>query len=453
VARCRVTRPRLLLGVQIATVVAILACVVALAALHPRRLDLTPERRFTLSAHTREVLAHLHDDVRITAFYSSQEGVIRREMADLLALYREAQPRIAVRLLDLDRSPGLSQRLGVSSYNTAVLEAGDRRERLQLVNEETLTATLLDVAGTPPVLTYFVVGHGERDPRDDDERRGASEAARALAAEGFRVRALEGAAKIPDDAGLVIVAGPSRDLPAAETDALDAYVRAGGRALVLCDPGTPVSVARLVARFGIELAGDVVVDEQARLFGTDGLSARIAYLNQALIPTASDVQAMLPVTQTVRVVDPPPAGVRTDYLAMTGETAWADVDRRALHAGNAAFRADRDRRGPLPVAALARVGAPGGGEGRLVALGDSDFVTNLHVNVLGNRDLLLTVGELVARGEALTGARPAARPGGTFSPLTLTAREARGILWGGVVAPSALLAAVALWMTRRTRLA
>src|SRR5439155_1071894 len=158
---------------------AILACVVTLAALHPRRLDLTPERRFTLSAHTREVPASLNDDVRITAFYSSQEGVIRREMADLLALYREAQPRIAVRLLDLDRSPGLSQRLGVSSYNTAVVEAGDRRERLELVNEETLTATLLEVAGTPPVATYFVVGHGEHDPRDRDEPRGPSEAARA----------------------------------------------------------------------------------------------------------------------------------------------------------------------------------------------------------------------------------------------------------------------------------
>ena len=446
-------RPYLLLAVQVATVVAILACVVTLAALHPRRLDLTPERRFTLSAHTREVLARLHDDVRITAFYSSQEGVIRREMADLLALYREAQPRIAVRLLDLDRSPGLSQRLGVSSYNTAVVEAGDRRERLELVNEETLTATLLEVAGTPPVATYFLVGHGEHDPRDGDERRGASEAARALAAEGFRVRALEGAAEIPGDAGLVIIAGPTRDLPRAETDTLDRYVRGGGRALVLCDPGTPASVARLVGSFGIELAADVVVDEQARLFGTDGLSARVAYLNQTLIPAPVDVQAMLPVAQTVRLVDPAPAGVRTDYLAMTGETAWADVDRRTLHAANAGFRADRDRRGPLPVAALARIAAPDGREGRLAALGDADFVTNLHVNVLGNRDLLLTVGELVARGEPLTGARPAAPPGGTFSPLTLTAREARGILWGGVVAPSTILAAVALWLTRRRRFA
>jgi len=448
-----VSRPRLLLGVQIATVVAILACVVALAALHPHRLDLTPERRFTLSAHTREVLARLHDDVRITAFYSSQEGVIRREMADLLALYQEAQPRITVRLLDLDRSPGLSQRLGVSSYNTAVVEAGERRDRINLVNEETLTATLLDVAGTPPVVTYFLVGHGERDPRDGDERRGASEAARALAAEGFQARALEGAAEIPADAGLVVVAGPTRELPRAETDTLAAYLGRGGRALVLCDPGTPASVVGLLERFGIELASDVVVDEQARLFGTDGLSARVAYLNQALIPTPVDAQALLPVAQTLRLADPGPAGVRTDYLAMTGETAWADVDRRAPHDGRAVFRPDHDRRGPLPVAALARVGAPDDREGRLAVLGDADFVTNLHVNVLGNRDLLLAVAGLVARGDPLTGARPPAPPGGTFSPLTLTAREARAILWGGVVAPSALLAAAALWMARRRRLA
>ena len=77
-------RPALLLGVQVAAVVAILGCLVALAALHPLRLDLTPERRFTLSPWTREVAGRLAGDVRITLFYSSQAGALRREMADLL---------------------------------------------------------------------------------------------------------------------------------------------------------------------------------------------------------------------------------------------------------------------------------------------------------------------------------------------------------------------------------
>src|SRR6185295_7615925 len=184
-------------------------------------------------------------------FYSSQAGALRREMADLLDLYTEAQPRVSVRYLDLDRSPGAAKRLGADAYNTAVLETGERRELVALVNEENVTAALLAIAGTPPVVTYFVVGHGEHDPRDDDERRGASEAARALVAEGFDVRVMAGAASIPPDAGLVVLAGPTRELTDAEADALDAYVRGGGDALVLADPGTPRSVAGLLKRFGI----------------------------------------------------------------------------------------------------------------------------------------------------------------------------------------------------------
>jgi hypothetical protein len=443
------TRPRLLLAVQIAAVTAILGCLVALATLHPWRLDLTPGRRFTLSAHTRETLGRLAADVRITAFYSSQGGAIRREMTDLLALYARAEPRIAVRLLDLDRNPTLAKRLGVNAYNTAVVESGERREHVPIVSEETLTAALLAVAGTPPIVTYFVVGHGEHDPRDVDERAGASDAARALAVEGFRVRVLEGAAAVPEDAGLVVLAGPRRDLRPAEVEALAAWVTAGGRLLVLSDPGAPPSVARLLARFGVELADDLVVDEQARLFGTDGLWARVAYLNETLVRDALEVQALLPEAQSVRLVDAP--GVRSDYLAMTSETTWADVDRRALDAAGASFRPGRDRRGPLPVAALARTAGRDGREGRLGVVGDADFVTNLYGGVLGNRDLLLATAGLVARADTLAAARPPPPPGGVFSPLTLTAREARLVFWGAVVAPSALLAGVALAMARRRR--
>jgi ABC-type uncharacterized transport system involved in gliding motility auxiliary subunit len=444
-------RDALLFGVQVTAMAAILGSLLALATLHPWRLDLTPERRFTLSPYTREVLGRVTGEVRITVFYSSQSPALRRDMTELLRRYEEAQPRLTVRFFDLDRSPGVAKRFAVSTYNTAVIEAGERREHLDLVTEEGVTAALLEVAGTPPIATYFVVGHGEHDPRDGDERTGASEAARALGTEGFRVAVVEGAAAMPADAGLVVIAGATHDLAPAEVDALAAWVGAGGRLVVLADPGAPASVQRLLGRFGVELGGDIVVDEQGRLFGTDGLSARVAYLNQGLVPDAPAVQALLPEAQSVRLVDAP--GVRADYLAMTAETTWADVDRRSLGGRPVAFVSGRDRRGPLPVAALARTTGSAGHEGVVVAIGDADFVTNLHVNVLGNRDLLLATAELVARADPLVAARPPAPPGGTFSPLTLTAREARLVFWGTVVAPSALLGLVALLAARRRRLA
>src|SRR5437867_1157460 len=106
-----IRRPALLVALQAVLVIGILACVVALAALHPRRLDLTPEHRFTLSPYTRAILGRLTDDVRVSLFFSSQTGAARRETTDLLALYRDAQPRIDLRQYDLDRSPGIAKRL------------------------------------------------------------------------------------------------------------------------------------------------------------------------------------------------------------------------------------------------------------------------------------------------------------------------------------------------------
>ena len=442
-------REPLLLTVQTILVTGILACVVLIAHRHAGRIDLTPEKRFTLSPHTRDVLSRLQSDVTITAFYSSQDTAMQQDLGDLLSLYSNASSRVRTRLLDLDRSPGAAEQLGVRTYNTAAVVAGERRERVDLVIEELLTSAILRTAGMPPVPTWMVTGHGECNPQDDEGRGGFGLAAQALAADGFDVRIAGGAARTDFGEGLVVLAGPTRDLTAAEAGALEAFARAGGSLLVLVDPPTPRSVAALLARFGVELGNDVVVDEQGRLLGTDGLAARIAYMNQQLVPQAPEATAILPVAQSLRLVDAD--GAQADYLAVTADATWADVDRRALEGNAIQFRPDRDRHGPLPVAALVRLKARGAREGRVVVVGDTDFATNLHVGVLGNRDLLLVAAELAVRPDAYTASRPRPASVSTFSTVALTAREASLVLWVGAIAPGLACASAALLMIRRRR--
>lgn len=442
-------REPVLLAVQIALVTGILACVVLIAHRHPWRLDLTPNKRFTLSPHTKQVLDRLDADVGITAFYSSQDTGMREDLAELLSLYADASPRVATRLVDLDRNPGVAQQLGVRTYNTAVVTAGGRRERVDLVVEELLTSAILRTAGTPSVAAYVLTGHGECNPGDDEARGGFGMAVHALEADGFDVHAVSGAAEPPPPDALVVLAGPTRDLAPAEVDALERFVRTGGSLLLLIDPPTPRSIVRLLARVGVEPGDDVVVDEQGRLLGTDGLAARVAYLNQQLVPQPPDANAILPIAQSLRLVDAP--GVQADYLGVTAETTWADVDRRALSGGAVEFRPDRDRHGPLPIAALVRISAGDDREGRLVVVGDADFATNLHLGVLGNRDLLLVVAELAARPNAYTASRPPSVSLSTFSTLALTAREASLVLWSAAFVPAMLAAVAALAMARRRR--
>jgi ABC-type uncharacterized transport system involved in gliding motility auxiliary subunit len=446
-----VRREPVLLAIQTALVIGILACVVLVAHRHPWRLDLTPEKRFTLSPHTKDVLGRLAIDVGITAFYSSQDTGMHQDLADLLALYADASPRVTTRLLDLDRSPGVAEQLGVTTYNTAVVTTGERRERVDLVVEELLTSAILRTAGTPPVRTFVVTGHGECNPGDDEARSGMGQAARALGADGFDLEVVQGAATLPARDGLVVLAGPTRELADAEVQTIGDFVRGGGSLLLFVDPPTPRSITKLLAGFGVEPGNDIVVDEQGRLLGTDGLAARVAFLNQALVPHAPEVGAILPIAQSLRLIDTP--GVQADYLGVTSDTTWADVDRRPLSGGKAEFREARDRRGPLPIATLSRVSAGDEREGRVVVVGDTDFVTNLHLGVLGNRDLLLAVAELAVRSDAYTASRPPSASPSTFSPLALTAREARLVLWSAAVVPGLLAAAIALATLRRRRAA
>jgi len=439
-------RPGLLLGLQVVAVAGILACLVALVARHPWRLDLTPDRRFTLTAHTRTVLAALPFPVTLTYFYAADDQVTRRETEALLRLYADASPRLQVHSRDLDRSPGEARRLGVSSYNVVAIEGDARGARVEVPNEEFITAALVRLIGSTPVVAYIVQGHGERGSGDAGGRQGLAAATRALEADGFTTRPLFGAAEIPADAGLVLVAAPSRELHAREVEALDAYVRRGGALLLLVEAPTSESMRHLLAGFGIEPGDDVVVDDQSRLLGADGLTARVAYLNEALVPGGLEVNALLPLAQTLRLVDRP--DVESDYLAVTDESAWADVDRRALSGGPQAFRAGRDRAGPLPVAVFARVGTAGG---RVVVIGDADFATNLQLDLLGNRELLAAAASLAARGTAQAERRPERAGDTTFSPLVLSTREMRLILCGAVVFPVLLFAAGGLLAWRRGR--
>src|SRR5262249_59297739 len=76
------------------------------------RLDLTPERRYTLSAHAESVLHTLTSDVRILAFLRSQDPrnpLIR----DLLHQLELRSPHIRVETLDVNRSPSLAREYAV----------------------------------------------------------------------------------------------------------------------------------------------------------------------------------------------------------------------------------------------------------------------------------------------------------------------------------------------------
>ena len=113
------------LALQVALAATLCGMVIVWAERHNRRFDLTPTQSYVLSDAATAVARGLKDPVRIIAFYNSQEPGQRRQMLDVLRLFAAASPQLTYQLVDLDRSPALAKRYGVSNFNSGAAERGE----------------------------------------------------------------------------------------------------------------------------------------------------------------------------------------------------------------------------------------------------------------------------------------------------------------------------------------
>ncbi len=457
---------------QVAALVAelLLAAVVAglllaLAWAHNVTFDLTPTKEHTLSDAAVRAAARLDRDVDVTVFFNGQDQGKIRTMRELLRRFGEQSSHLRFKMVDLDRSPLLADSMGVVNYDTAVVDGYGRRARGVKVTEEDLTTELIRLVEGRERVAVFAVGHGEHDPGDTDPRAGLSAAAKALAAENFRVeRAADLRGGVSADASLLVVAGPTSDFTESEVEAVRSFLRAGGGALFLLEAGAPARVARLLAGYGLRGGNDLVVDDRNRMFYADAFAPQVALFNEQVMPYTGAPPAILPLAQSVNVEEPVEPDVKLAPFAFTGSDTWSDVERLAADGRPPVFREGVDKRGPVPVAAIARIesadattgaaGAERGGRtGSILLVGDAEFATNLYVGTLGNRDFFVNLAHLASRTEQLISTRGAATPGGTFSQLHLTAGQARAIFWTGCVALPAIVLAIGglLGLRRRRR--
>jgi len=442
------SRRFLLLGLEVVFLLIIVVSLETLATRGNYRFDLTPQKKYSLSALTTQVLQNLAQPVQATVFYRRGD---REKHNELLSLMAEENPRFSYQLFDLDRAPGLAQRYGVTAYGTTIVESAGNRLTIPLVDEERMVNVLLRVSQSQKTI-YFLTGHGENDPVDADERVGYGVLRQVLETENYRVRPLPllDAEAVPPDADLLIVSGPKEELAPAELEALSAYLTAGGNALFMLDPYTVPGLSHYLEQFGFALAEDVIVDDQNQVAGGEPLMPMISTFAQDVFPRQPKGEPMLPVVRPVHIADR-----KAQAFAFSSENSWALKSRARAERGDLSFKSDEDQKGPLPVAAVATVGKDK--QGKLVVLGDSDFVNNFYARVPGNVDLFMnTVGWMLNRQELIAlGRTPntqVSKRGATpQQTLYLSASQARLFFWSMVVAEPVLVFLVGMAVFARRR--
>ena len=453
-------------------VLAVVCLLYGLAVQHNRRFDITQAKRFTLAEQSIKLLQGLQYPIKVIGFYSLAERD-RETFTDLVKQYTQHTDKLSYEVVDPDRQPALAKQYDITAYNTVVVEGNGKKEKISRVEEAALTNAILKVTRNTKKVVYFVTGHGEPALTDSD-RTGYSVAKQALEEQNYTVQELVLARQpqVPDDAAVVIEAGPRRDLLESETEALRTFLGRGGHLLVMLDPETVPDLVTFVKRYGIEVGNDVVIETNplGRLIGGDYLMPVVmTYERHAITKELGNTMTMFPVVRSVQVAKELPPGITAQGLAMTSTESWAETDLKAMHEGHVAFDPDSDRRGPISIVVVATINTdkPGASAStaesseqseseksatphaaRLVVFGDSEFANNSLFPVQGNGNLFLNTVSWLAEEEDLIAIRP--RKGGGSGPVMLTAAQAPLIFWLPVILlPLGVLGSWAVVFVRR----
>jgi len=436
--------------VSIVLVLGVIGFVEALSAKHSARLDLTENKRRSLSPQTIQMLKGLKDDVNAVGFFrSDQPG--KRVAEDLFKQYAGyAGKKFTWKIVDPDSDPGQARRYGIESYGTIVLETKARSEKVLDPEEEKLTNGLLKLTREGKRIVYVVQGHGEHE-LGNSERAGFSEAKGALEKSNYEVKPLvlarEG--KVPADAAVVIIAGPRTDLLAPEMEALDAFLGRGGKVFVMIDSTFTGrvrgdGVVRFLAKYGFDVGDNLIIELNpvGRLLGASADVPIIqAYEPHPITRDMGGIMTAFPLSRSVQPAKTPPAGTTVQPLAKTSQQSWGETNRAALQRGQ--INPDpEDPKGPLTVAAVASKD-----KARLVVYGTSEIAANQYLNFQGNRDFFLnTVSWLAEEEDQIT-----VRPKDTKqTPIFLSAQQGRVVaLLPLVVLPGLVLAGGIVALIRR----
>jgi ABC-type uncharacterized transport system involved in gliding motility auxiliary subunit len=458
-----------LMGVSILVVLGILVAINYIGSKQNKRWDLTANKQFSLSDQSRNVVSKLDSPMQVQVF--AQEPQFPRYQ-ERIKEYEYASSKISTEYIDPEKKPSVAKQNNIDRMPTIVFNYKGRSERVNADAEQDLTNAIIKVVSGQQRKVYFTQGHGEKDTTSS-ERDGYNTIASALGRENYAVEKLTIAQQgsVPDDASVVVVAGPKTDFFAPEMEALKKYLDKQGKLLLELDPPDKLdsppltNLIALAHDWGIQAGNNVVVDVSGmgRLIGTDASVPVVAppYPSHAIAQRLS----LLTAFPLAREASPVSGGVNghvAQTFIETGPRSWAETDLKSLMTTGAVSldEAKGDKKGPVPLGSAVSASAapatpPKPGEAdapkpetRVAVIGDSDFAANGTLGVPGNRDLFMNTIGWLSQQDNLISIRP---KDADDRRITLTATQESNIFWLSLlIIPGFVFGAgVMTWFKRR----
>ncbi len=439
--------------------IGILVVVNYLAYKNTKRWDLTVDKSNTLAKETVDVLKSLPGTVVAKVFFTTDSSVASsKENAKILLdkYVYDGSGKFAYEFIDPNKDPVAAQQAGITKDGSVVLYLGDTKQSVSSITETDLTGAMVRLMNPGSHVIYFLTGHGEY-PISGSSDQSYTQLAGSLESKNYTVSTLHllATGKIPQDASVIVVAGPKKPLADSEVSLLDEYIKNGGSVVVMEDPSvdtqfgdSPDPLATDLANtYGIVLGNNVVVDAYGnQAFQNYLFAVGYQYATHAITQKMSTMGTGFQSARSVTADN----SVGTDYsktqLILTVDQSWGETDMASIQNSSVKYDQGTDLVGPV---SLAVVGQGSSTNARLVVFGDSDFATNAYYSFYGNSDMIVNSIDWAAKEENIISLAPKTAVDRTLVQPQAYTRNL--ILLGSlVILPGIiLLAGVGSWFARR----
>src|SRR5690606_14878349 len=147
----------------------------------------------------------------------------RRQFRELIKKYQDESTRIRLDFVEVNERPDLAQEYGIDKGSGVVfLDYKGRRNRIEKIDEQEFTSAIVKVTREQNKTIYFTVGHGEKALSENREGLGLGSLKLLLENNRYTVKELPliQSPKIPADADVIFIAGPTQGFQEFEIEAL-----------------------------------------------------------------------------------------------------------------------------------------------------------------------------------------------------------------------------------------
>jgi ABC-type uncharacterized transport system involved in gliding motility auxiliary subunit len=379
--------------------------------------DLTEDKTNTLSPELSSALDTLPEKVTATAFFSQNSPT---DSADKLLsnIKANSNGKFDYSFVNPDRDPQAALNAGITGDGKIQLKMGERSEIVAFASETEILKGILRLLNPDNNVVYFLTGHGERDIEQPGEAS-MTRAKATLESKNYTVKTLNLIAEnqIPEDATVIVIAGPIQPVTADEVKLLSDYLANGGSLIVMEDPTSLTEFGdakdplaeMLSENWGITFNNDIVID----LNSPQPTTAAAAYYDSyhPVTVNMNRLAAYFPFTRSLSMASDK-EGVTLTSLVQTNERSWGETDFDSLTGGGQVALDPDETSGPLTLAAAGENSTTGG---RVVVFGTSNLAVDQIFDAYGNGDMFVNSIDWTAEQEDLANITPKTPTERTFN--------------------------------------